>query len=253
MASFKKKYPDFHEIMSDDRHIKAFTNDVRSVYYEGDISKMEINIKRMLISENVAKVLPTINLDTLSGSCDFTALPFDVAQIVLGKSQQDGMAFIVKVVHPDEDLIILKIYYMAGGDRKDIKTSVIEGYCNIHKGVIDLGLTGNSYKEDNKPIIQKIVALCVYMVYGDITTKTYNPSQEIKLSKFKSIKNNITVPLIYVNTLWKQRVNTTGFKVIGHWRLQACGIGMKERKLIWIEAFSKNGYNRKATKELINE
>jgi hypothetical protein len=41
-------------------------------------------------------------------------------------------------------------------------------------------------------------------------------------------------------------VRTEGFKVNGHLRLQPCGAGRTERKLIYIETFEKHGYVRKA-------
>jgi hypothetical protein len=44
----------------------------------------------------------------------------------------------------------------------------------------------------------------------------------------------------------KTIVRTEGFKVRGHWRWQAYGEGMKERKLIFINAFEKKGYIRRA-------
>ena len=39
-------------------------------------------------------------------------------------------------------------------------------------------------------------------------------------------------------------IRTESFKVTGHWRFQPCGVGMLERKLIWIDTFEKSGYVR---------
>jgi len=41
------------------------------------------------------------------------------------------------------------------------------------------------------------------------------------------------------------------FKVRGHFRLQRCGVGNTEIKLIFIEEFVKTHYIRKSTKELV--
>jgi hypothetical protein len=95
--------------------------------------------------------------------------------------------------------------------------------------------------------------LLIYMHFGDITSKTYAPKENVKLSDNKLVTNTLKTPVTYLNTLWKQRVSTSGFKVKGHWRMQVHGINRRKKKLIWIESFSKSGYNRKATKELLEE
>tara|TARA_X000001316_G_C903249_1_gene20766 strand:- start:7 stop:606 length:600 start_codon:yes stop_codon:yes gene_type:complete len=41
------------------------------------------------------------------------------------------------------------------------------------------------------------------------------------------------------------------FVVRGHWRMQACGQGMKDRKLKWIDTFMKGGYIKGAYKEKV--
>jgi hypothetical protein len=66
------------------------------------------------------------------------------------------------------------------------------------------------------------------------------------------IKNQTKVDVVYVNSLWN--VGTIGlgeFKVRGHFRLQPCGIGRGQIKLIFIDEFVKTHYIRKSTKELV--
>lgn len=41
-----------------------------------------------------------------------------------------------------------------------------------------------------------------------------------------------------------------GFEVSGHWRMQPCGPGMQDRKLIYINPFVKDGYTRRAQIEI---
>jgi hypothetical protein len=100
--------------------------------------------------------------------------------------------------------------------------------------------------EDSKFVIQ----LLTYLFYGDITEKHVKPKSKVALGSFQSFVNNSKLDITIINSLWKQRISTDGFKVRGHFRLQPFGIERKKRKLIWIEEFEKDGYNRKATIEL---
>jgi hypothetical protein len=55
------------------------------------------------------------------------------------------------------------------------------------------------------------------------------------------------IPVTIVNSTWNiTSIRTEGFAVSGHFRLQPCGPGLTETKLILIEPFEKNGYMRKA-------
>lgn len=51
---------------------------------------------------------------------------------------------------------------------------------------------------------------------------------------------------IITSTWFTTLVKSDEFKVRGHFRLQACGEGMKDRKLKWINEYTKEGYTRKA-------
>jgi hypothetical protein len=66
------------------------------------------------------------------------------------------------------------------------------------------------------------------------------------------IKNETKIPLYRVDSLWNiKSINIGEFKVRGHFRLQPCGIGRSEVKLIYIDEFLKTQYVRKSTKELV--
>ena len=98
-----------------------------------------------------------------------------------------------------------------------------------------------------------VVQILAYLYYGDITTKFLLPKAKIKINSFSYFSNNAKIPITYVDSLWKQRISVDGFQVRGHFRMQPYGEGRTKRKLIWIEEFSKEGYNRRATKEINNE
>ena len=95
-----------------------------------------------------------------------------------------------------------------------------------------------------------VVQLLTYLIFGEITEKQLPPKAQSNIGGTRFL-NNSKLNIAFCDTLWKQRINVEGFKVRGHFRLQACGEKWKKRKLIWIEEFEKSGYNRKATVELI--
>ena len=51
-------------------------------------------------------------------------------------------------------------------------------------------------------------------------------------------------------TWFTEYTREEGFSVRGFWRLQACGPNYSEHKLIYINSFEKQGYHRRARKEV---
>lgn len=72
--------------------------------------------------------------------------------------------------------------------------------------------------------------------------------------KGTEIKNQTDITITKVDSLWN--VTTIGvgeFKVRGHFRLQPCGVGFSERKLIYIDEFIKTHYIRRSTRDIVFE
>lgn len=64
-----------------------------------------------------------------------------------------------------------------------------------------------------------------------------------------ALSNDTNVPVTIVNSCWNiTSIRTEGFNVSGHLRVQPCGPGLSQHKIIFIEPFKKNGYIRKALK-----
>lgn len=97
-----------------------------------------------------------------------------------------------------------------------------------------------------------VVKLLTYLIFGDIT-EVFLMAKTNKRNGFTRILNSSKLNVVFCDTLWRQRINTDGFKVRGHFRLQPIGENRKGRKLIWIEEYDKHGYNRKATIELVSQ
>lgn len=117
----------------------------------------------------------------------------------------------------------------------------------IDGSVIDIDIPENSTKEERlgSHFSQFLLAAIIYIYFGNITSHFYTPKSK---SKFGEKYNPTNSDITYVDTTWKMRINTDGFPVRGHFRLQS--YKLKKSKLIWIEAFMKKGYNRKAGVEL---
>lgn len=96
-------------------------------------------------------------------------------------------------------------------------------------------------------ICKEIICIELFTQYSDINIKILKPNRQI-WDGVNCLYNNKTqsdiniVDLTWFTTL----VKSDGFKVRGHFRLQPCGEGLKERKLIWINEFQKEGYTREA-------
>lgn len=108
----------------------------------------------------------------------------------------------------------------------------------------------SAYVEDYglKEMCEELLLWLNFFKYAQVETKILNSNSKIKDVSVK-IANQTTSKIEYVNSTWfTNLVKSEGFKVRGHFRLQPCGSGMKERKLIWIQDFTKTGYNAPARK-----
>ena len=74
------------------------------------------------------------------------------------------------------------------------------------------------------------------------------------VSKSKSLDNKTNLNIIILDCHWfTELIRSVAFGVIGHFRWQPCGEGRQLRKLIWIADFEKEGYRRRATKEIVEK
>lgn len=99
---------------------------------------------------------------------------------------------------------------------------------------------------DNAYFSSFLVGLLTFIKYCDVETKIVAAGKKEKLVGEKYLnetKSNIEV----LNSSWFTNiVRSEGFGVKGHFRMQPCGVGLSDRKLVYISDFQKNGYSRKA-------
>ncbi len=69
--------------------------------------------------------------------------------------------------------------------------------------------------------------------------------------KEEKIHNSSNYTVFVVDSNWNKIViRDEGFGVRGHYKMQPCGPAWADRKLIWVNAFEKEGYTRKAKAEI---
>lgn len=96
------------------------------------------------------------------------------------------------------------------------------------------------------------ITISMFKTYADVETKFLKPKQRIKEIDCKYV-NDTELDLTYLDCKWfTNLIKSDGFKVRGHFCLQPCGVGLKNKKLIWINDFDKNGYTSPARKTKIN-
>jgi hypothetical protein len=145
---------------------------------------------------------------------------------------------------------------------KNVLVGAIAGgyYLNGYKEKWENGVEGEMYatkqlcfmaKEGREPaeLIRLVVGFEIFKKYADIETKTLNNTCPKATHINCLYENNLNKAVTVIDSTWYTNlIKTEGFNVRGHFRLQPVGEGRKERKLIWINDFQKNGYVREAGK-----
>jgi hypothetical protein len=132
-------------------------------------------------------------------------------------------------------------------------------HAEVHKsdrpGILDLYL--QCHVKHDKPIqdaVKIILSTELFLHFAEIETKVVNPNRQIWDGPTCLYNNKTKMPITVVDSKWFTTLIISGaFNVSGHFRLQPCGEGLKDRKLIWISDFQKNGYIRKAKIEVQDE
>lgn len=118
------------------------------------------------------------------------------------------------------------------------------------KVVFDFGfdLANEGYFFDGKysKYFNKIAKIITFVELGDVEVTILEQGKNNGRNKNDGkVTNQSDFKMYVVDTSWnKLIIRTEGFKVRGHFRLQACGEGFMDRKVIWIGAFEKHGYVR---------
>lgn len=106
-----------------------------------------------------------------------------------------------------------------------------------------------SYNNDAMRSMNKsVIAFLCFKKYAEVSEKVIKKKSGSEAFNFKYVNNTNKNITVMDSTWFTTLIQTEGFNVRGHFRLQPVGEGRKERKLIWINDFQKNGYVREAGK-----
>lgn len=97
-----------------------------------------------------------------------------------------------------------------------------------------------------------MIPFFVFMDYAEVQEKVVKAGTKNKGISKKSGDSNLSeFNVIRLDSAYFTRIfREEGFSVSGHFRLQPCGEGLRDRKLIYINPFEKNGYTRRAKIEM---
>ena len=110
------------------------------------------------------------------------------------------------------------------------------------------------YTDKDEPLsramFRRFVQLLLFVELSDLSVEILKPNQRTGTRKTGKYINRSNKDITIVDSKWNViSVRTEGFKVKTHPRMQPCGEGNKERKLIWVQQYEKKGYvRRKANK-----
>jgi len=105
----------------------------------------------------------------------------------------------------------------------------------------------SSSTDQTMNVIALLTFICLFKKYAKVETKILTANSK-KIINNEKITNETTLQLTYLDSMWFTTiVNSTGFNVNGHFRLQPKKInGEWTKELIYINEFHKNGYSREA-------
>ena len=187
--------------------------------------------KVLRITKKIMENCKLINIDSIKENININAFNFTSLTILLDNDKSG----LIKVERLGSDFDFL---YLKNLDNLE----------NVYFNTYSF-LTKEFNMHDSCSSSVFVVKLLAYLYYGDITTKSIKSKGKIKLNSFSKFINNSKYNITFVDSLWRQRINVDGFAVRGHFRMQPFGKLRSKNKLIWIEEFSKTGYNRNATIE----
>jgi hypothetical protein len=112
----------------------------------------------------------------------------------------------------------------------------------------DSMIIGDGKKETCEYWEVVFLSLLFFIEYAEVETKRVDANRKSKAFACKYVNDTSLNLQFYDSKYFTSIVKSSSFNVRGHWRLQPCGEGLKDRKLIWINDFQKEGYTAPARK-----
>lgn len=131
------------------------------------------------------------------------------------------------------------------------------GYFYKNTGKPHADFMSYNYLKNNPDVLQEVIrailSVELFILYAEVETKVCQPSRQIWDGPTCLYNNKTIFPFTVLDSTWFTHLVSSGaFNVRGHFRLQPCGHGHTDRRLVWINDFQKKGYTRKAKIEMNN-
>jgi len=126
---------------------------------------------------------------------------------------------------------------------------------NVDNGVYEFKTINHTMlNDDNLELSHRLVSLLtstiIFKKFAPIETIIINKdtNRKGKLGNEKHL-NSMNIDITVIDSSWfRNIIRTSGFTVRGHFGLRSCGVNRRERRLVWIDTYKKNGYVRDAKK-----
>ena len=111
-------------------------------------------------------------------------------------------------------------------------------------GTIDL--RGDGFEKEIRDLFLKTL---IFILFTEQEIVHLPPGRKTGTRAQGKVINDSKFPVTVVDSSWnKFLIRNEPFDVRGHLAIRACGVGRKDRRLTWINPYTKSGYKRKAKK-----
>lgn len=199
--------------------------------------------ERLYVSENLSLFIR----DFFTNDKDFkhaerlhkivSDLGFKPMNLVL--AGHDGMTALCQILE-DEILVVLKRHYNQDESLLfSLEKKHPEKICGLSKKT-----------EDAMVISLGFQSFLYFLLFIDVERRELKPKEKHNPKRYEPVKNDTNIIFTVADANWGFATDLNApFSVSGHYRLQRYGPGRQHTRLIYIEAFEKHGYHRKAGKQ----
>lgn len=231
------------------------------------------NNKNLFITKQIEELTQSVKLDIEAEDTDMYKKLLPILNMLPNRSvniENESTGFFMSVWEKNNHIVEYKLFgtMMDYVVTYDIRINMIEGtftHGRRHKENspqlgIELDEVFNSYGYKNGLsgyIMDTFLMTIKTMVFVELSKEKVRlvdvkPNEKHgNVLKGTQVKNHTDITITKVDSLWNVKSISVGeFKVSGHFRLQRCGVGFSEVKLIYIDEFVKTQYIRKSKKEM---
>jgi hypothetical protein len=205
--------------------------------------------KAYYITNTVVDKLDMLKVTNKNGRYDWTVFK-NVADCKLTFIFKDNSLLRVWIHDQVIQFIHCRHIFYNQEEKLKYKASGNTNFAQVFINRITGELAENFYQHTSEGMEETFYKLLCFFFLSENEEIVVNPGKSYGTKKQPdAFSNDANVPVTIVNSCWNiTSIRTEGFDVKGHFRLQPCGQGLSDTKMIFIEPFKKEGYVRKAAK-----